>query len=187
VRKMDLSPRNQRVLVALVLLAAVVICGLAALTLPNIRNLITTITPTATPIPAPNIVGYWSGCIQGHNGLNEGISLTINSESKTGTLDGFYGEDYYLYTLVYNETIQGNWSISNAGISTGGQLQFLTHPVKNVTYLLPGTGVSGPVSLTYLFTGKLSPGELSGTVIENNDGISRDWVLFNNTGNTCPW
>lgn len=145
-------------------------------------------TPTPTPIPVPRIVGAWSGCIQGNLGPNEAMTLNINSEEqtgKTGTFEGIYGEDYYLYYAFYNETISGDWNISNTEIDAHGDLQFLVAPVKNYLYFTPPT--YGQETMTYLFTGALTSGALSGTVMENNDGIMRNWVLYPNTENTCPW
>lgn|GEM_PF-7036922 len=138
--------------------------------------------PTKSPILAaiPIISKYWSGCIQGRYGPNEAISLQITSETPDGAVTGIYGENYYLVTAIYNEFTQGKWSISDARIKSDNTLQFVTFPVKTYTIIFPFQ-----TTQNYNFKGTFNGGKLTGTVIENNDNITRNWTLNPDDTNTC--
>lgn len=72
-----------------------------------------------------SITGEWQGCIQGDNGPNETMTLTITTEKKDGTLGGTYYENYgYSFLFASDNRTADNVPIYKAKISANNQVQF---------------------------------------------------------------
>lgn len=144
--------------------------------------------PTPTPIPPIDITGVWSGCIQGYQGPNEAITLDITGEKSNGLLTGIYGENFWYYLGISNQTISGHWDITNSHIYLDQHVYFVTNIIRNNSVVV----ISSQTPLTYTFTGSVNTSAgvrstLSGTVSEN-DGTNQQnhaWSLTQNGG--CPY